>query len=53
MNDLPMNEIVVLDVAGARAKIFTAQSGIESVLTRLGFVLVDGYFERPIIDMED
>jgi hypothetical protein len=53
MNDLPMNEIVVLDVAGARAKIFTGRSGIESVLARLGFALVDGYFERPIIDMED
>jgi hypothetical protein len=53
MNDLPMNEIVVLDVAGSRAKIFTAQWGSESVLTRLGFVLVDGYFERPIIDMDD
>jgi hypothetical protein len=53
MNDMPMNEIVVLDVAGARARIFTAQSEIESILARLGFMLIDGYFERSIIDIKD
>ncbi|MGZ5198715.1 MAG: hypothetical protein ACXWC4_03010 [Telluria sp.] len=51
MNKLPENEIVVLDVAGTRARIAAAQ--LDTALEKLGFVLVGDHYERPIADMED
>jgi hypothetical protein len=53
MNDMPINEIVVLDVAGTRARVFAPERLMESKLLQLGFKFVNGYFERSIVDMED
>ena len=53
MNEMPNSEIVVLDVAGARAIVKVDGSVDVSELTALGFIFTDHIGERKISDMDD
>jgi hypothetical protein len=53
MMNLPENEIVVLDIAGAHARVVCSDQGDEANLVQLGFVLENGQMVRPISDVPD
>jgi hypothetical protein len=53
MNKMPGMAVVVLDIAGAYAKIKIEGSKNIPALTQLGFVSKNGEYERPISSMED
>jgi len=47
------NEIVVLDIAGARAKVACGKPSVEASLMALGFVPEGDQLARPISDVVD
>lgn len=53
MMSFPENEIVVLDIAGAYARIFCGNQADEASLLKLGFVSENGQMVRPISDVPD
>jgi hypothetical protein len=53
MMNLPENEIVVLDIAGACARVVCGNQRDEANLANLGFVSENGQMVRPIADVPD
>jgi hypothetical protein len=53
MMDLPENEIVVLDIAGAYARVVCCNQGDEANLAKFGFVSENGQMVCPISDVAD
>jgi len=53
MNTMPENEIVVVDMAGAYARLILTRPELVPLMIRLGFVPSCDLFERPISGMED
>jgi hypothetical protein len=49
----PKDEIVVLDIAGARAVATCGSPGVEASLTALGFTVQDDKLQRPIANVTD
>lgn len=46
--NLPMDEIVVADIAGAQARIYATQAARDGGIAALGFVQEHGYFTLPV-----
>lgn len=53
MKNIPENEIVVLDIAGAYARVECSDQEDLASLAKLGFILEDGQLVRPIADVFD
>lgn len=51
--NMPKNELVVLDIAGNRARVQCDVSNIKTVLSSLGFVYEDDHMVREIADDSD
>lgn len=53
MNEMPKNEIVVVDIAGSLARVVVPRSEDTALLEQIGFARSGDQFERTISGMED